>query len=120
MAVVAAPPKTLAAIPRARDDAGMPPPWILIVLAAVNLLTFALFGFDKLRARRERARMPEGMLLSWAFLGGFVGAWLGINMFQHKNRQTAFKLKLLAVTILNPVWLLVYYYGWVAEPAAGG
>ena len=51
--------------------------WIVAALAGVNLATFALYGLDKWRARRDAWRVPEGTLLLFGFLGGSPGAILG-------------------------------------------
>jgi len=45
-------------------------PNALGLFALVNLWTFMLFGFDKIRAEDGTWRVSEGTLLTWAFLGG--------------------------------------------------
>ena len=45
-------------------------PNALGLFALVNLWTFMLFGFDKIRAEAGSWRVSEGALLAWAFLGG--------------------------------------------------
>ncbi len=43
-------------------------PNALGLFALVNLWTFMLFGFDKIRAAQGTWRVSEGALLAWAFL----------------------------------------------------
>jgi len=84
------------------------PAALLYAFAAVNVVTFVIFGWDKRRAAKGGARTPEGTLLTLSFLGGFPGGWIAMNLFRHKTRKTAFKLKMFAVSVVNPVWLCVW------------
>ena len=45
---------------------------ILIWLAVINLIAFALMGLDKWKARRDAWRIPEKTLFLAALLGGAV------------------------------------------------
>ena len=46
--------------------------YILIVLIAINLITLLLYGADKAKAKKKKWRIPEAVLLTAAFLGGFA------------------------------------------------
>ena len=52
---------------------------LLKYLLAINVLTFAVYGVDKWKARRGRWRVPEATLMGLAALGGSVGAWLAMQ-----------------------------------------
>lgn len=65
--------------------------WFLVYLTGVNLAAFFLYGLDKYRARRKQWRIPEHTLLLLAFLGGCVGAAVGMALFHHKTRKTRFR-----------------------------
>jgi uncharacterized membrane protein YsdA (DUF1294 family) len=71
----------------------------------MNVVTFGLFAWDKLAARRGRRRVPEAWLLVPSALGGSVGAWLGSLALRHKTRKPAFLAKLVLATALNALWL---------------
>ena len=75
--------------------------WILLLLAAVNLLAFVLYGVDKLKAKKGAWRIPEATLLLVAFLGGSVGALLGMEVFRHKTKHAKFR-------ILVPLFLILH------------
>lgn len=49
-------------------------------LCIINVLAFALYGIDKRRARTHHWRIPERRLLSIAWLGGALGALLGMGI----------------------------------------
>ncbi len=74
---------------------------ILLLLAAVNLLAFFLYGADKLKAKKGAWRIPEATLLLVAFLGGSLGALLGMELFRHKTRHAKFR-------VLVPLFLILH------------
>jgi uncharacterized membrane protein YsdA (DUF1294 family) len=82
--------------------------FLLILVLAMNAATFLAFGFDKWRARRGGRRTPEATLLLLAFLTGFPGGWLGMTTFRHKTRKGSFRARMFLVTLVNPLWLLLY------------
>lgn len=72
--------------------------WIAVAyLWAINALTLLAFGWDKLRARRRRKRVPERRLLWLAILGGSPGALVGRWIFGHKTRKRRFTFWLLCI-----------------------
>lgn len=74
---------------------------LLAVLLLVNLLAFALYGIDKLKAKKGAWRIPESALLLVAFLGGSAGALLGMEVFRHKTKHAKFK-------VLVPLFLILH------------
>ncbi|WP_299948290.1 DUF1294 domain-containing protein [uncultured Ruegeria sp.] len=73
--------------------------WIAVMyLWAINTLTLLAFGWDKLRARRRKRRVPERRLLWLAALGGSLAAQLGRWIFEHKARKRSFSAWLYAIT----------------------
>ena len=85
-------------------------PYVVFSLAALNLFTFLAFGWDKRRAIKGKSRTSEGTLITFSFFGGFLGGFLAMNLFRHKTQKTSFKLKMFAVTVVNPVWLLLWLW----------
>ena len=73
---------------------------ILLVLAGLNLLAFALYGIDKWKAKRGAWRISEATLLV-SFLGGSLGALLGMELFRHKTRHVKFR-------VLVPLFLILH------------
>lgn len=64
---------------------------ILIYLAAINVVTFLLYGVDKYKARRDKWRIPEATLLWLSALGGSLGALFGMQTWHHKTLHNKFK-----------------------------
>ncbi len=84
--------------------------YLLWYLAAVNLVTFTVYGVDKAKARRGAWRVPEKTLFLLPLLGGSLGALLGMLTFRHKTKHWYFvwgiPLILLAQMALA-VWVYV-------------
>ena len=64
---------------------------IIKYFLAINVLTFAVYGVDKWKARQGRWRVPEATLLGLAALGGSVGAWVAMQLFRHKTKKNKFR-----------------------------
>ena len=82
---------------------------ILLLLVAVNLFSFTLYGLDKLKAKKGLWRIRESTLLLIAALGGSVGALLGMEVFRHKTKHWQFKVLVPVFFILHialAVWLV--------------
>jgi uncharacterized membrane protein YsdA (DUF1294 family) len=86
--------------------------WPLYVawLIAGTPVTFAIFAFDKARAKSGGWRVPERALLGFILLGGVAGGWLGMKWLRHKTLHRQFWVVLwlataLHLAILGWVWL---------------
>lgn len=82
---------------------------ILIYLAAVNLVTFEMYGIDKYKAKKAKWRIPEATLLLMAAIGGSVGAWTGMQVWHHKTLHKKFKYGVPVIFLLQ-VALTFYLY----------
>ena len=71
----------------------------LIYLAAINVVTFFLYGVDKWKAKRDKWRVSETVLIWMAVLGGSIGAWLGMKTWHHKTQHAKFKYGLPIILI---------------------
>ena len=81
---------------------------LLLYLAAVNVVAFAVYGADKRRAKKGKRRVPEKTLFLLAIIGGSLGAWAGMYAFRHKTRHWYFVWgipAILAAQIALAVWL---------------
>lgn len=75
--------------------------YALIYLAAVNVVTFFMYGIDKWKAKRARRRISEATLLGLAVIGGSIGAWIGIRVWHHKTLHKKFKYGVPLILILQ-------------------
>ena len=87
--------------------------YLIVYLAAINLLTFCVYGADKRRAKIPGARrVPEKTLLALALLLGSPGALLGMLVFRHKTRHWYFRFGIPAILLAQAaaaVFLAQYF-----------
>lgn len=84
----------------------------LFIIYIMSLLTFAMYGWDKHLALYNKTRIPELILLLFAFLGGAFGALCGMILFKHKTLHKKFLICVpiflfiqLAIDIIYRVYL---------------
>ena len=69
-------------------------------LIIINLLAIILFAVDKFKAKHGLWRIPEKVLFFISFIGGSIGALIGMYLFHHKTKHLSF-------VILNPLFLIM-------------
>ena len=77
------------------------------VYAAINAASFALYGLDKYKARKEMWRISEKTLLISSLFGP-IGAWLGMMQFRHKTQKPMFRFLVpmfVGVHLLLVLWI---------------
>lgn len=63
---------------------------VLIYIVVLSLITFIVYGVDKLKAKNGSYRTPEKALLGLSFIGGALGGILAMNLFRHKTKHLYF------------------------------
>lgn len=76
---------------------------MLIYLIIINIMTFILFGIDKLLAIYHKRRISEKTLICLAILGGCFLEFIGMNLFRHKTLKGKFYF-------INISMILIYVY----------
>jgi len=97
-----------------------------------NIIVATVYGFDKFLAlwfagvtskndsggirgqRRSRhrhywRRISEDFLLLLLFACGPLGAWVAMEGLLHKTRKVSFRRRAILLTIVNPLWLILYW-----------
>lgn len=80
--------------------------WIIFI----SIWSFATMGFDKKRAKKRGRRVPEKNLWLLAIVGGGIGAYLGMLLFKHKTRKTAFRIGFLLLAVIDII-VIIYMLG---------
>ena len=81
---------------------------VLIYLAFINVLTFFLYGIDKLKAKHSKWRISEATLIWLALFGGSIGAWLGMKAWHHKTQHKKFQYGIPFILLLQ-----IGLVGWI-------
>lgn len=84
--------------------------YFLLYLLLINAAAFLLMLVDKLKARKNRWRIPERTLFGSALLGGSIGALLGMYTFRHKTKHLRFTLGMPAILIAQvalAIWIFL-------------
>mmetsp|Transcript_8044 Transcript_8044/g.16639 ORF Transcript_8044/g.16639 Transcript_8044/m.16639 type:complete len:113 (-) Transcript_8044:796-1134(-) len=97
-----------------------------------NIIVASVYGFDKFlawcfagvtnkidsggiqsqrwpRRRRYWRRISEDFLLLLLFCCGPFGAWFAMEGLRHKTRKSSFRRRAILLTIVNPLWLILYW-----------
>ena len=74
---------------------------LLYYLIVINIVTFVVYGIDKLKAKQGSWRISEATLLIFAVIGGSIGALLGMKVWRHKTMHKKFKYGLPLILIIQ-------------------
>lgn len=85
---------------------------IIFYLAIINIITFIFFCIDKLKAIKNRYRIPEFTLLLFNFLFGALGGIFGMYVFRHKTLKPKFfiTIPLLLLLQIGVIILGLWYF----------
>lgn len=81
----------------------------LYYLAAINVITFLIYGIDKWKAKKHKWRISESTHLMLAVIGGSVGAWIGMKTWHHKSLHKKFKYGIPFILTLQ-LALMIYLH----------
>lgn len=84
-------------------------PIIFWYLITINLITFFVYGMDKMKSAMGAWRVKEKTLLTLALIGGSIGGIAGIKLFRHKTRKTSFLLPFVVILLLQ-IGLIYYLF----------
>lgn len=76
---------------------------LILYLIVINVVTFAVFGFDKYKAIRQEWRIRESTLLGLSLIGGSIGGWIAMYAFHHKTKKVQFFVGVPVILLLQIV-----------------
>jgi uncharacterized membrane protein YsdA (DUF1294 family)/cold shock CspA family protein len=97
---------------------GYLPLLVLYTYLIISIITFMVYAWDKLSAKKSRRRISEATLHQLSLLGGWPGALLGQQVFRHKSIKRPFRLYFWITVILNVLFLLYLlspYGNWILQ-----
>ena len=83
--------------------------WVITAyFVIINLAAFITYGQDKRKAERDEHRIPEKTLILLGFIGGPIGALLGMKVFHHKTKKNKFRI---LVPLSLVLWIFLWLFG---------
>ena len=83
-------------------------PVIAFYLITVNLIAFALMGYDKALSKTGGRRVPEATLFLFVIIGGSLGGTLGMYIWRHKTRHWYFAFGFPAILVIHIILILMF------------
>ncbi|MBO5743475.1 MAG: DUF1294 domain-containing protein [Clostridia bacterium] len=80
---------------------------IVTVFLIWNIFVFALFGFDKYRAKKQKRRVSEKNLILASLFQGATGGIFAMVIFNHKTAKPKFRILIPVFVIENTI---IFYY----------
>ena len=84
--------------------------YLLIAVAVMSVILFAVMGVDKYRAKHHKWRVPERTLMLLAAVGGAAGGCLGMLLFRHKTQHLLFVWGFPILLILQAVIIFLIWH----------
>lgn len=78
-----------------------------------SIVTFLAYGIDKSKAKNAKWRTQESTLLLFSVVGGWPGAVLAQQIFNHKTTKRTFRFEFWCTAVLNCVGFF-----WFTSPGA--
>ena len=82
---------------------------LLVYLTIINAAGFLLMLIDKIKAKKNRWRIPEGTLFLVAAVGGSIGSLIGMYTVRHKTRHLKFIVGMPLILALQVVGCILIW-----------
>lgn len=82
---------------------------VAVFVGAMSVITFFLFGIDKLKAKKGSYRIPEKVLIGFSFFFGAIGGILGMYFFHHKTRKVKFYVLVPLFAALQVIFICIIF-----------
>ncbi|QGQ98272.1 DUF1294 domain-containing protein [Paenibacillus psychroresistens] len=86
--------------------------YLVYFLIGINVLAFYIMGYDKLKAKQKKRRIPERQLFWYAIIGGSIGTFVAMKVYRHKTQHPSFQYGIPAIILLHiaaAVYFLWFY-----------
>lgn len=87
--------------------------YVFIYVLVINVIGFLAMGIDKLKAKKDWWRIPEGTLMMLCLLGGGIGTICGMYKFRHKTKKLKFTVGMPTILILEITIVLYVVFKYI-------
>ena len=82
---------------------------LLVYLLIINAVGFILMLVDKIKAKKNKWRIPEATLFLVAAIGGSIGSIAGMYTFRHKTKHFSFILGMPLILAIQIVLIILIW-----------
>lgn len=79
----------------------------IVIFLILNIFGFILVALDKYKAKNKLWRIPERSFFILSILGGSIGVYIGLFLFNHKTRNWYF---MTVIPLIILIQLIFLYY----------
>jgi uncharacterized membrane protein YsdA (DUF1294 family)/cold shock CspA family protein len=90
----------------------VPPVYPAVYWLAVSISTYAVYAWDKRRARGKGKRGPERLLHLLEVLGGWPGAFIAQRRLRHKCSKVSYQITFWLIVAFHQYVAIDYLRGW--------
>lgn len=83
---------------------------IIVYFITINIITFMLFGIDKLKAKFNKWRIKESYLILLCIMGGALACVISMKLFNHKKNKNLFKYLVPFILFIQIIIFWVMYF----------
>ncbi len=84
--------------------------YIAIFAVLISVVSVMLTVYDKVASMAKKWRIPEKMLMLFAFFGGATAMYVTMQMIRHKTKHKKFMIGLPCFIIIHIALILVMYF----------
>ena len=81
----------------------------LLYLLIINAAGFLLMLIDKVKAKKNRWRIPEATLFLVAAVGGSIGSLAGMYLFRHKTKHIKFIVGMPLILAVQVIACIIFW-----------
>lgn len=86
---------------------------LIFYFIGINILSFIVMLIDKNKAEKNKYRVSESVLITFALLGGSIGSPLGMYILNHKIRKFKFRFGIPMIILIQVIFLYTLNYIWL-------
>ncbi len=79
--------------------------YIITILLILNIFGFVLVSLDKYKAKNKLWRIPERSFFILSIMGGSIGVYIGLFVFNHKTRNWYFMSVMPLIILIQIIFI---------------
>ncbi len=84
--------------------------FIAIYICSLSVVSLVLTVYDKVASKTKKWRIPEKVLMTFAFMGGATVMYITMQIIRHKTKHKKFMYGLPIMILMHIAAFLVVFY----------